>query len=127
MDALVQSLHLPAIRHGAEVGVDEAGGQGVEDGLWHGGEGGRASCLGLDRLKVHEPRPEDRPRQPLQRPRRAPVLLDLVVQDTEDAGDGLLIAEGWEGEFACTQRRQRLANARRSDLRCILEQLMAAK
>ena len=66
---------------------------GVEDRLGHGGEGGSAGGLGLDRLEVHEPRPEDRPRRPLQRPRRPPVLLDLVVQRAEDTGDGAFFDE----------------------------------
>ena len=32
-------------------------------------------------------------RQPLQRPRRPPILLDLVVQRTEDTGDGALFGD----------------------------------
>lgn len=87
----VKRLHLPPLRHGADVGIDEAGGQGVEDLLGHGGEGGRAGGLGLHRLEIHEPGPEDRPCQPLQRSRRPPVLLDLVVECTEDGGDGALL------------------------------------
>ena len=54
------------------------------------GKEDRAAGLGLHRLEAYEPRPEDRPRQPLQRPRRPPVLLDLVVECAEDTGAGAL-------------------------------------
>ena len=54
--------------------------------------------LGLHRLEAYEPRPEDRTCQALQRPRRPPVLLDLVVERAEDTGDCELISRAAEGQ-----------------------------
>ena len=71
--------------------------------LGYGREGVCASSFGLNRLKVHEPRPEGRPRQPLQGLRCLPVLLDLVVERAEDASDGALLGEGREGNLDCSE------------------------
>ncbi len=60
-----------------------------------------APPFGPHRLELHEPRPEQRPRQPLQRGVHAPVQLDLVVQRTQDGGDGALFGEGRERNRMC--------------------------
>ena len=71
-----------------------------------GGEAGErlagapsAVHLGADRVEVHEPRLEQRPRHLLQRLVHPPVQLDLVVERSEDVGDGALFGEGWEAHF----------------------------
>jgi hypothetical protein len=86
----------PPLRHGAELGVDERGGQGVEDVLWHGGEGGAAFGFGLDGLEVDEPGLEDGACEPLERLRRPAVVLDLVVERAEDGGDAILYDNRWQ-------------------------------
>ena len=60
----------------------------VGDGLRQAGIA--ALGLGADRVEVHEPRLEERPRHRLQRLVDPPVQLDLVVQRAEDVGDGAL-------------------------------------
>lgn len=93
-DDVADGASRPPLRHRAKGGVGQVGWDGGEGGGRHTGESGGAGGLGLDRLEVDEPRLERRPRQPLQGPTRAPVLLDLVVQRAECGGDRLLF-RGW--------------------------------
>ena len=57
------------------------------------------AALAFPRLEVHEPSSEDRSRQPFQRLRRALVLLNLVVQRAENAGNGALFVNWWVPDF----------------------------
>src|SRR2546426_7804299 len=50
----------------------------------------RVAPTGADRVEVHEPRLEERPRHRLQRLVHSPVEFDLVIQRAEDMGDGAL-------------------------------------
>ena len=67
--------------------------------LGHGKEGVCASGFCLHWLKVHEPRSEDRLRQPFHSLRRLPILFNLVVEGSEDVGDGALFGEGWKWDL----------------------------
>ena len=49
--------------------------------------------FGADGVEVDEPGFEQRPRHFLQRLVHAPVQFDLVVQRTQDVGDGALFRE----------------------------------
>ena len=83
-----QRLYGPPLRNRAEVGVDEARGKEVREGL---GEPGVTSLgLGADGSEVDEPVLEQRPRHRLQRLVHTPIQLDLVVQRTKDVSDGML-------------------------------------
>ena len=82
------ALDLPPLRNLAQLGVLEAVGEEVGEGL--GQARVAAFGLGADGVEVHEPRLEERPRHRLQRLVHPPVQLDLVVQRAEDVGDGAL-------------------------------------
>ena len=94
MDSFVEEMFIsrepqatPAQRARFEA-IFEAGGEEVGDGF---GEARVAAFgLGVDGIKVHEPRLEQRLRHRLQRLVYPPVQVDLVVQRAEDVGDRAL-------------------------------------
>ena len=89
-------LICPPLRNLPQLRVLEGIREQVGEGLRQSGVA--ALGLGADRIKVHEPRLEERPRHRLQRLIHPPVQLDLVVQRAEDVSDGALFGKRGHGQ-----------------------------
>ncbi len=79
-----------------------------------GQSGIAAFGLCVDRIEVHKPRFEQRPSDRLQRFAHPAVQFDLVVQCTEDMGDGALFTHWGKQNWERSQIRNiRLRNTSR--------------
>src|SRR5581483_5462423 len=81
----------PSFRDRSELGVDEAGGEEIREGLPNAGLA--TLHLGADGVEIDEPGLEERPRHRLERFAHLAVELDLVVERAEYVGDRLLFTE----------------------------------
>src|SRR4030066_1242816 len=88
---VAQRCNLPPLRNPPEVGVLEAIGEEVGDGL--GQTWIAAFGLGAGGGEIHEPGFKQRPRDRPQRLVHPAVEFDLVVQRAEDVCDGTLFGE----------------------------------